>query len=793
MGKILIITLAGILLFSSCGPIGKFTKLQKLPREYSENYSIEGIKAPKSEAHQKPWVVYSDRMGDAAYVNPGGKVKAADVNPWEAFLVIKKDGDYLRLIKYNAENIKNNRFAEPKKAKYVGWMHSSRLILSPLSITDVRSGLHDKLLIAIGDTSAIMAPEQYLATADSLKVFGDPELQKQKGSVGLHTVVYALKYSSDGRSVLVAKASDITVEKIGEQIVGWVPKVMLKEIGRQIFASTSLSGGVRQPDILKYSPVIRPYYVDSMCVFRSGVFVPVIDKTDNKVFNIDGEAISFNQSKRIKQNLKQINILFSMEQSPNLPEQFPMLLNAIQNLRPLFAPGTDESFVFSFAAVVATNHGVIETIPLTSNYDTLVDRLTDIHASMKSSRKVTLPIWSALKRSLTFIDHASGAVNLVIEIGSGGNDMMESAPVSIVEMLNKLNCRLLGWQLYASNEDRYNNYVLQLTNMIQQYADYQTANKRKITLYADQFCPSNLMREVNRNFFMLDYPFTSMSQGGVYFPEKGETLSMDLFAGAVDTIVSQIQADHRLLSESIDRAYTTVGNTKDRFDTLLVKTYHLPQSMKPGKDFKKMFDGTSPIWYKEVPRVTVPDSLMRYRLLLSEPELKQMKERVETLCALEVDVKDKTKPKKGKTKKLCRYLEETENDDDEENNSMQVNPGTKADTVYVSTKKVRRHLYNFYMSELRSCKVCQLKRKEIKRYTLAFAHRQVFGVPANGPLLEDVTVKGLKRHKKLSDAELDALVAYFKHCKEEFGKKFAQEQFSSAGQEYYYIDSKLLP
>lgn len=792
MGKILIIILAGILFLSACGPISKFTKLQKLPREYSENYSIEGIKAPKSEVHRKPWIVYSDRIGDAAYVNPGGKVKSTDVKPWEAFLVIKKDGDYLRLIKYNAENIKNNRFAEPKKAKYVGWIHRSRLILSPLSVTDVRSGLHDKLLTAMGDTSAIMAPEQYLTMADSLKAFGDPELQKQNATVGLHTVVYALKYSSDGRSVLVAKAPDITVEKIGEQVVGWVPKVMLKEIGRQVFAPTSLAGDVKQPDILKYSPVMRPYHTDSTCIFRSGVFVPVIDKTGNKVFNIDGQAISYNQSKLIKQNLKQINILFSVEQSPNLPEQFPMLLNAVQNLRPLLSPA-DESFVFNFAGVVATNHGVIETIPLTSNYDVLVDRLTDIHASMKSSRKVTLPIWSALKRSLAFIDHTSGAVNLVIEIGSTGNDMMESAPVSIVEMLNKLNCRLLGWQLYASNEDKYNNYVLQLTDMIQQYADYQTTNKRKIILYADQFCPSNLMREVNRNFFMLDYPFASVSQGGVYFPEKGETLPMELFAGAVDSIVSQIQADHRLLSESIDRAYATVGNTKDRFDTLLVKTYHLPQDMKPGKEFKKMFNGTSPVWYKEVPGVTVPDSLMQYRLLLSEPELKQMKERVETLCAIEVDVKDKTKPKKGKTKKLCRYLEETESRDDEEIDSVQVASGIKADTVYVSTKKVRRHLYNFYMSELRNCKVCQLKRKEIKRYTLSFAHRQVFGAPANGALLEDVTVKGLKKRKKLSDAELDALIAYFKHCKEEFGKKFAQEQFSSAGQEYYYIDSKLLP
>lgn len=49
---------------------------------------------------------------------------------------------------------------------------------------------------------------------------------------------------------------------------------------------------------------------------------------------------------------------------------------------------------------------------------------------------------------------------------------------------------------------------------------------------------------------------------------------------------------------------------------------------------------------------------MRYYLLLSDPELKQTIERLETLCAIEVDVKDMNKPKKGKVKQLCRYLRE---------------------------------------------------------------------------------------------------------------------------------------
>lgn len=53
---------------SGCSPVNRFTRLRKLPRVYSENYQIPGIKAPKSGAHKKPWIVYSDREGNAAYV-----------------------------------------------------------------------------------------------------------------------------------------------------------------------------------------------------------------------------------------------------------------------------------------------------------------------------------------------------------------------------------------------------------------------------------------------------------------------------------------------------------------------------------------------------------------------------------------------------------------------------------------------------------------------------------------------------------------------------------------------------
>lgn len=781
--------------FMGCAPVNHFTRLEKLPRECSANYAIEGIKAPKSEIHKKPWIVYSDRAGNATYVNPGGKIKSVDAGFLDPFLVIGTKGDYLRLIKYKPDNIKNNRLTEYKKAEYAGWIHRSRLILFPTSVTDIRSGQKEKLIAAITDTAAVMHPDRYFVEADLLKVYGEPDLQKVVTSVGLGEILYAVKTSADGANVLVARTSDFETEKIKEQIVGWLPWEMLHDIGRHVFVKTSLAGETEQPKTLKYSPVISPYFADSACTFSSGVFLPLIDKSENRVYNVDGESISYPRALELKRDLRNINILFSMESGQKLSEQYPMLLNIIQNLRPLFS-ALDDPFRYRFGAGVAVGKRIV-TIPMTSDYNLFIDTLTGISSGIAETHNSNLSAWSVLGETLRLIDGHLPATNLIITIGESGGPS-ENASSSILSALKEKNCRLLGWQLYASEGNQFNDFVLQLGNMINNYAEFQKKDKRQITLYADQLCHENQWREAGSNFFVLDYPKGSMTQGGFLFPEKEGVLPLELFAGAVDSLLTQIRADNNLLSESIDRAFATVGNAKDRFDPLLVGTYHLPKGIKPDKEFKKVFDGVTPLWYREIPQFSLPDSLMQYRLMLSEDELTAVKQLVEALCSKEVDVKNADKPRKGKMKDLCRYLEQMEHPDRKESTPKKKTrkksvKQNNQDTVYVSTRKIRKHLQQFYLSELKSCRICHEPDRNLKRLTLSQAHRHIFGIPANHPTLEEITVKKLKKRRVLTDKGLDCLIHYFKEKKEDMDKKSTEEQVSSGGQNYYYIDWKLLP
>lgn len=68
-----------------------FTRIKNVPREYMRNYSIEGVKAPRSQTLLKhtPWIVFANEAG-TTYLSPSGKNEMQSVKYMDAFLVIKR-------------------------------------------------------------------------------------------------------------------------------------------------------------------------------------------------------------------------------------------------------------------------------------------------------------------------------------------------------------------------------------------------------------------------------------------------------------------------------------------------------------------------------------------------------------------------------------------------------------------------------------------------------------------------------------------------------------------------------
>lgn len=799
--KGLIAAIAVVLFVASCAPVNMFTTVKRLPGEYSRNYNAEGVKAGKGTTPKQPWIVYADRAGDMAYQNPGGKIKSADLSFLEPFLVIKRKGDYLELIKYNPENLKFTKFTNRKKAEYAGWVHISRLITSPSTVTDVRTSRKLRYLTAMADTSVIFNPQKFFASTDSLKCYNSPSMENPAGTVGLYEIVYPVKESAGKKSVLVARDIKIEPDKAAGQIAGWLDKNALQNIGHGVYITTDLARGVAQPAALKYSPVVSQAGTDSVTVVRSAVAKPVIDITRRKVFNVNGEAISYDQAQKIRERLKRINVIFSIEAATRLEEVYPMLLNVVYNMREAVA---GPRYIFHFGAVFNTGDK-IERLPLTPDFDQLCDWLTSLsdRAGMDSTGEIQS--WRALHEALRLVKDHSEANNIIVGIGERANSE-QPALKSMADVLSRCNCRLLGWQIYADEENSYNNFVIELSQMIEQYAAYRLTDKRKYMLYSSQLRFSNKFKEFAPNSYTLNFPEAAVTQGMVLFPEKGTMNTIESLSGAIDSLLAQVKSEITGISDSFDKSFLALGNSRDVYSLALTRRFHMPDHTKLHKDFAAFFKGQSPLWYFPVPAFAVTPGVTNYRLLLSKPELDKLKETLDALSAMEVDVKDVSKQKKKGAKTVCEYLKTEESELTRELldeyhgllSGMQGRDTLAADTVpvktvYASTGKVRSYLRKLYLSSLSNCSLCGNSKRSYRKQTLAEAHGKIFGVAANNPFLESIRIKDLKKSGKISDAELDTLINYFKDCKKKFEEKYSEEQFSSGSQSYYYIDSKILP
>lgn len=300
----------GMAIMTSCAPINRFTRIKQVPREYIMNYCGGEIKAPSSlQIKNNPWIVFSDQLGNMSYQTATGKNEMKELQFMDAFLVVGKKGNWLKVIKYDPTQIKSHgrRLGNHKSAIYYGWVHKSDLLLTRSSVTDLATGLKNKQITVFSDTVPLKVPEKYLIN-DSLLTFKNTDLSKPYTQIPMHQLVFPLKQSEDRSKTLVAKKSFISPDSLDTEICGWVSNAVIKNIGQQLHIdvrslpdSTLWFKNKAETDTLNfrraqlvpsrelariarplaYSPVTSYCQMDTVIRFKTGAFMPVIDKQEN--------------------------------------------------------------------------------------------------------------------------------------------------------------------------------------------------------------------------------------------------------------------------------------------------------------------------------------------------------------------------------------------------------------------------------------------------------------------------------------------------------------------------------
>ncbi|RHH07899.1 hypothetical protein DW228_18370 [Bacteroides fragilis] len=816
--NLLFLTIYSLLfILCSCGPVNRFTRLKKTPKEYNVNYCIEGVGSPKKlRTKKEPWVVFSDKEQNHTFIKAGGKVVMKQIDFMEPFLVIKEKGDYLKLIKYSGEIVKNGKLTDRKKAEYYGWIPKSEVLLYRGSISDIQSGLSNKIATIINDTLPFNKSE-YLISNDSILTFKGEDLRTTNGKIPFYGIVYAMKRSKDKKRTLISRVPSLSLDSASHEIIGWVDNSLIRNMGQQLhieydklpiratfkdyqndtrlnLSSEALSNVLDNQhtrNIFSYAPVTNFCRKDSSVLFKSGLPFPVLNYENNYVLNVNGNKIYHKYFQQLKKDSRKINIAFVFEGSKQIITQYPELINAIQNLQPMLESNhTDYHVNVGGTLGFAGQSGEMPIYKLTTDIMAFIDSLS-IHVNHINKLR-PLPAgrtWPALREAIKLFNNKENEVNIIILLGETGYQS-ESAETFITDRLHENNCRLFACQLYGGEPNTYNNFVLQVENMIKSSADKIAIKKREVIVSPGQLRENNSYKENAKNIYSLDFPQNSMIQGWILFPEKRKTIDLGVFSNCVDTLINQVKDDNISIIKHIQQAFNQVGNHRNKYDSTMVAYYNMPLQSQLNVKFANQFHNQAPLWYLPSSIIEIPDSLqymIHNHLLLNETELTDLRQFLTAISSRQIDYKS-GKGEKTNKKKVCNCPDDERAFPEQEVDRIVEQP------EYAGTRKLRKRLVRYYLEQSNLNKVCKTKKKALKQSRIAIIHETITSCPSKNSILNHYRVKDIRKKKRLSNEMLDYTLQYFKMKKEYLESNLnSLPKFSSNGQTYYWIDEKLLP
>ena len=809
---------SSLFILCACGPVNRFTRLKKVPKEYAVNYCVDGVKTPKAlRINKEPWVVFSDKEHNNTFAKAGGKVIMKQVDFMEPFLVIKEKGDYLKLIKYSNAIVKNGKLSDRKKAEYYGWIPKSEVLLFRNSITDIQSGTSNKSMTIINDTLPFEKPE-YLISNDSVLCFKGEDLRNTNCKVPFYGIAYAMKRSKDKKRTLISKVPWLSLDSASHNIMGWVDNSLIRSIGQQLhiefdklpvshpifksrknlneinLSDETLSYGFDNRHIestFRYAPVTYFCRKDCSIFLKSGLPFSVLDYKDNYVLNVNGDKIYHKRFQQLKKDLRKINVAFVFEGSKQIITQYPELINAIQNLQPRLE-NNNAGYSLNVGGTLgfADHSGKIPVYGLTSNVIAFIDSLS-VHANQVDKLRPisTGSTWPALKETIKMFDGRKNETNIIILIGETGYQN-ESAETSLANRIAENNCRILACQLYGGEPNTYNNFVLQVENMINSYVEKTSIKKREVIVSPEQLHQSNMYRENAKNIYSLDFPQNSMTQGWILFPEKKQTMDLGMLTNCIDTLIQQVKEDNSSIITHIQQAFNQVGNHRNRYDSTMVAYYNMPPQSGLNTKFANQFRKQTPLWYLPSSFIEIPDSLqhrMHSHLFLNETELSGLRRFLSNISSRQADYK-MGKRQKAEKKNVCNCP------DDELTFQESANTQEVKEPKYTGTRRLRKRLIRSYLEQANGNRVCKIKKKTLKRSSIAILHETITSCPSKNVLLNHYRIKDIKKKKRLSNEMLDYILQYFKMKKEYLESNLNSiPKFSSNGQTYYWVDEKLLP
>lgn len=740
-------------------------KVKYMPKAYAKPSANTNLGEDGGKT-SLPWIVFSDRDENYTTTAPGGSLIMKKLNFMEPFYVSKEENGYLKLIKYKAGMIRGRKINDKKSAISYGWIPKSKLLLWQRSYSNQKTGYPEKSIAIITGKVPLTESKFYYDNTDSAYVYSSPELKKKVTKVRLHEISYIFKKSEDGKKYLIGNEDQLVADSARKSIYGWVAADAVHSWGDRLYLTPSKINSYEQSDsvsmalngvhmdpllsandiILRSAPVVAD---DGAGNYTLGVASDVYDKSNNKLITINGSTLSYLTYLDLRKNIHQINVIFVVDGGSPMSRYFSGLTNTIQSFENIFNDYGKKHRI-NYGAVVYRNElqGTLATPAVSPDYRKLMSFLsTEAKKTERFNGRISAePVFEGVKAGLNLIKNHRNETNLIVLIGSTGNEVTSSYKLSqLTEEFARADARLLAIQLYSDYDQLFNNFVLQSKKLVSEAAVYSADKKKRFLVKGEGLNNTQAYNtsRLDSISYYLDYPKNSLIQGGVVFPTKGSVNSNESMNIAMRRFIKETDMDINNQVSSLDSAFRLTGIARKNLSPIVESQLSAPvgdevADKMPHNGFKYYM--TSSV-HSDI--VSKNKDLLQYALILNSMEYKQINDIF----------------------------------------SLMIGQNLQADQ-----SSFRRNLQKNYFNILRNLLDMNISKGHIKTLTLATYFKMVTGLPLTNELLSKYTVSDLKNQSKMPQADFESYLKFLINSNEQIkrGTQIGQ-QFNSNGKSYYYI------
>lgn len=591
--KVIGLVFIGAVSITSCGikkvPVKK-TPSSSIIFQYEDNLLLSGY--PK---YSKPWIVFADK--DKAVVYPTKNFDQADkkANFIEPFIVLRKKGDMYKVAKYEPGSIVENKI-DKELLKGYGWLHKDDLLLWNESLKNEVNGFRLKGILAINDKDVIEKSQKYIQN-DSVLIYKEPSLiNKADIKLPINDIVYIYKFSDDSKKALIGGVSILEVDKPDSKLYGWIDTKILSIWGERTGfkikptkEQDKIQLGVESPEGTSFNSVINSSkvtevndlghinalgYVKKNNDFEIRYLDNVLDYRENKVYNVLGRAIYYNAYREILANNRKLNLVFVIDGSRENFSSLAALRSVVQD----FELQMSKQDYFNQVTFSATYYNVDkeykkEYVSLSSDYNELSNAL-DKRFFSNTRATSNLSLSEAINDVNRMLISNLDQTNLVVVLGNTLDQKDKLNQSALINNLARINSRVVFYQLKANRNDNYNDFVLFGERVIMESSKEVSENKKQKLVNHDDVLQTNQfdLSQGEIGIYRLDYPNSSMNQGAIVFPRKGEENRPVLLQNVIEKTLSDIVLDNQNIDSTLTNFFKSpigVSHTK-------VKSEYLP-------------------------------------------------------------------------------------------------------------------------------------------------------------------------------------------------------------------------